>query len=188
MELGKRIKQLRFKAGMTQEQLAEKLGIGAQSVSKWENAVAMPDITALPLLAEIFGVTIDDLFDLTADQKLRRIESRMETEDELEPDVFREYEEFLKEQMANRKKKQRACSLLANLYHHRMEADAARTRRFAREAIRMAPAEKDCQWLLCRAEGAAMWDWNFANHHETIDFYKEIIEKNLIPYFDALIE
>ena len=61
MELGKKIKQLRFKAGLTQEQLAEKLGIGAQSVSKWENAVAMPDITALPLLAEIFGVSIDDL-------------------------------------------------------------------------------------------------------------------------------
>ena len=65
MELGKKIKQLRFKAGLTQEQLAEKLGIGAQSVSKWENAVAMPDITALPLLAEIFGVSIDDLFDLS---------------------------------------------------------------------------------------------------------------------------
>ena len=37
MELGKKIKQLRFKAGLTQEQLAEKLNIGAQSVSKWEN-------------------------------------------------------------------------------------------------------------------------------------------------------
>ena len=42
MELGKKIRQYRFKAGLTQEQLAEKLGIGAQSVSKWENAVAMP--------------------------------------------------------------------------------------------------------------------------------------------------
>ena len=40
MELGKKIRQLRFKAGLTQEQLAEKLGIGAQSVSKWENASA----------------------------------------------------------------------------------------------------------------------------------------------------
>ncbi len=40
MELGKKIKQLRFKAGLTQEQLAEKLNIGAQSVSKWENALS----------------------------------------------------------------------------------------------------------------------------------------------------
>ena len=64
MELGKKIRQLRFKAGLTQEQLGEQLGIGAQSVSKWENGVSMPDITALPLLAEIFGISIDDLFDL----------------------------------------------------------------------------------------------------------------------------
>ena len=51
MEFAKKIKQLRQKAGLTQEQLAERLGIGAQSVSKWENAVSMPDILSLPLLA-----------------------------------------------------------------------------------------------------------------------------------------
>ena len=48
MELGKKIRQFRQKAGWTQEQLAEKMGVAAQSVSKWENAAAMPDITALP--------------------------------------------------------------------------------------------------------------------------------------------
>ena len=58
MEIGKKIRQLRFKAGLTQEQLADKLGIGPQAVSKWENAAAMPDITTLPMLAEIFGVSI----------------------------------------------------------------------------------------------------------------------------------
>ena len=72
MELGKKIRQLRFKAGLTQEQLAERMGVSPQSVSKWENAVAMPDITALPLLAEVFGVSIDDLFDLTAEQRDRK--------------------------------------------------------------------------------------------------------------------
>ena len=36
MELGKKIRQLRYKAGLTQEQLADKLGIGPQSISKWE--------------------------------------------------------------------------------------------------------------------------------------------------------
>ena len=54
MEIGIKIKQLRFKAGLTQEQLAEKLGIGAQSVSKWENSLTMPDITALTFS----GITI----------------------------------------------------------------------------------------------------------------------------------
>ena len=107
MELGKKIRQLRFKAGLTQEQLAEKLGIGAQSVSKWENAVAMPDITALPLLAEIFGVTIDELFDLTTEQRLNRIENRMDAEEELPADVFREYESFLQSELKNEKNQQR---------------------------------------------------------------------------------
>ena len=99
MDLGKKIKQLRLKAGLTQEQLAEKLGIGAQSVSKWENAVAMPDITTLPLLAETFGVSIDDLFDLTTEQRLNRIENRMDAEDELPADVFREFESFLQAEL-----------------------------------------------------------------------------------------
>ena len=133
MELGKKIRQLRFKAGLTQEQLSEKLGVSPQSVSKWETAAAMPDITALPLLAETFGVSIDELFDLTAEQRLNRIENRMDVEDELPPDVFREYEEFLKEQLGDREKRARALSLIARLYHHRMEADAKKVSLYARE-------------------------------------------------------
>ncbi|MBQ2224166.1 MAG: helix-turn-helix transcriptional regulator, partial [Oscillospiraceae bacterium] len=101
MELGKKIKQFRFKAGLTQEQLAEKMGVAPQSVSKWENAVAMPDISLLPKLAEVFGVSIDDLFDLTAEQRFNRIENRMDAEEELPQDIFWEYEEFLKSQLSN---------------------------------------------------------------------------------------
>ena len=89
MEFGKKIRQLRFKAGMTQEQLAERLGIGPQSVSKWETGVSMPDITSLPLLAEIFGVSIDDLFDLTNEQRFNRIENRMDLEQDLPQDRAR---------------------------------------------------------------------------------------------------
>ena len=116
MELGKKIRQLRFKAGLTQEQLADRLGIGAQSVSKWENAVAMPDITTLPLLAEIFGVSIDDLFGLTAEQHLNRIENRLDLEEDLPQDVFLEYEEFLKSRLSDEQHKKRATGLLAYLY------------------------------------------------------------------------
>ena len=59
--LGKRIMSLRKAAGMTQEQLAEKLGVSPQAVSKWENDVSCPDITAIPLIASIFGITSDEL-------------------------------------------------------------------------------------------------------------------------------
>lgn len=59
--LGKRIMQQRKKLGLTQDQLAERLGVTAQAVSKWENDQSCPDITTLPKLAEIFGVTTDEL-------------------------------------------------------------------------------------------------------------------------------
>lgn len=59
--MGKRIMSLRKQAGMTQEQLAEHLGVSPQAVSKWENDVSCPDIGTLPKLAEVFGVTTDVL-------------------------------------------------------------------------------------------------------------------------------
>ncbi len=189
MEINNKIKQLRNKSGLTQEQLAARLGVSAQSVSKWENSVAMPDITLLPLIAEVFGVSIDELFDLTVEQKLRRIENRLDVEEEFASDTFKEYENFLKGQLTDNKEKPRVISLLANLYHHRMESDARRVSKYAREAIMSAPEKKDCQWLLQMAEGHSTWDWNVANHSSAIDFYKEVIvddsgsPKTPMPYY-----
>lgn len=59
--LGKRIIFHRKRMGLTQDQLAERLGVTAQAVSKWENDQSCPDITMLPKLAEIFSITIDEL-------------------------------------------------------------------------------------------------------------------------------
>lgn len=59
--LGKRIAEHRKRLGLTQDALAEKLGITAQAVSKWENDLSCPDITMLPKLAEIFGISADEL-------------------------------------------------------------------------------------------------------------------------------
>ena len=58
MTLGEKIYKLRTKRSMTQEQLAEKIGVSRQSVSKWETDSAIPDIEKLKLLAEIFEVSI----------------------------------------------------------------------------------------------------------------------------------
>ena len=175
MEIGRKIRQLRHRAGLTQEQLAEKTHISPQAVSKWENDAAMPDITALPVLAGVFGVSIDELFDLGADEKLNRIENRMEMEEELPGDLFWEYEETLRNQLDSHPDRRRVLSLLAQLYHHRMESDAKKVSRYAREALRLAPEIKDCQWLLDMAEGHAGWDWNFTNHTRAIDLYRELI-------------
>lgn len=59
---GQRIAQLRRERGMTQEALAQKLGITNQAVSKWESDQCCPDIMQLPQLADLFGITLDALF------------------------------------------------------------------------------------------------------------------------------
>ncbi len=63
LNVGNKIKLLRKKRGVTQEQLSEAIGVSFQAVSKWENNIALPDITLVPALASYFGVTTDDLFD-----------------------------------------------------------------------------------------------------------------------------
>ncbi|MBO5898007.1 MAG: helix-turn-helix domain-containing protein [Clostridia bacterium] len=62
MNIGKNIKYLRQKQHLTQEQVAERLGVTYQSVSKWENDTTTPDIALLPEIASMFGVSIDALF------------------------------------------------------------------------------------------------------------------------------
>ena len=59
--LGKRISMYRKSKGLTQDKLAEQLGITAQAISKWENDQSCPDITMLPKLAEIFEISTDEL-------------------------------------------------------------------------------------------------------------------------------
>ena len=61
LNIGINIKRLRLAKGLTQEQLAELLGISTAAVSKWEARNTYPDITMLFPLAEIFGVSVDTL-------------------------------------------------------------------------------------------------------------------------------
>lgn len=74
MTIGEKIKYLRQKNDVTQEKLAEYLNISYQSVSKWENNNAMPDIALVVPLANFFGVTIDELFDRDAEEQLAETE------------------------------------------------------------------------------------------------------------------
>lgn len=59
--LGNRIAQYRRENNLTQEDLAGMFNLSAQAVSKWENDQTCPDISLLPKLAEIFGITVDEL-------------------------------------------------------------------------------------------------------------------------------
>ena len=61
MEVGKKIYQLRKLSGMTQEQLAEKLNISRQTLSKWENGTSMPDVESVVGLSMLFQTSLDEL-------------------------------------------------------------------------------------------------------------------------------
>ena len=63
MNLGKTIQTLRKLKNLTQNELAEKLFVSYQAVSQWENGNTNPDISILPNIADVFGITIDELFD-----------------------------------------------------------------------------------------------------------------------------
>jgi len=59
--LGENIRSLRSAKGITQEQFGYELGVSAQAVSRWENGATYPDITMLPMIADYFDVTLDEL-------------------------------------------------------------------------------------------------------------------------------
>lgn len=62
LNLGSKIKELRLKSGRTQEALANAFGITSQAVSRWESGESYPGIDIIPIIANYFGITIDELF------------------------------------------------------------------------------------------------------------------------------
>jgi len=69
--LGNRIAELRRAKNITQDEMAEKLNVTAQAVSKWENDLSCPDIMLLPKIAQMLSVTVDELL---SDQPKKRVE------------------------------------------------------------------------------------------------------------------
>ena len=72
MNIGQKIKELRQENGLTQEDLAEQLGVSFQAISRWENGTTYPDITLLPIIANMFDVTIDYLLDMESHKKMKK--------------------------------------------------------------------------------------------------------------------
>ena len=69
LNMGERIRELRRERALTQDEVARRLNISAQAVSKWENAASYPDLELIPPLAELLGVSIDALFREDAEGK-----------------------------------------------------------------------------------------------------------------------
>lgn len=67
--ISKNIKELRLAGGMKQSELGDKIAYSDKTISKWENGSSVPDITALSAVADLFGITVDDLIRENAVQK-----------------------------------------------------------------------------------------------------------------------
>jgi transcriptional regulator with XRE-family HTH domain len=178
IEIGKKIKALRLQKGMTQEELAVKLSMSSQAISKWENNVTMPDIQMLPNLSVILGVTIDELFALTDDTHLDRIENMIYNEHFISKDDFNYAEQFLKERLNNDERKSQCLTLLAQLHTHRSEEHRELASFYAKDAIMLEPENKINHNALRDAENGIIFDWNFSNHHKLIEYYKNFVQNN----------
>ena len=68
MEIGKKLKNARIEAGLTQEKAAEKINVSRQTISNWENEKSYPDIISVIALSDLYSVSLDEL--LKGDQKM----------------------------------------------------------------------------------------------------------------------
>ena|GEM_PF-450316 len=78
LSLGDNIRRLRRARDLTQEQLADRLGVTYQSVSRWENSTAYPDIELLPAIGDIFSVSVDELLGVPETEKEKQADALCE--------------------------------------------------------------------------------------------------------------
>lgn len=181
MELGNQIKALRTQRGITQETLAEALGVSPQAVSKWENQAAAPDIQLLPDISTYFGVTIDELFALSDETRMERIQNMLWDERDLDPAAAEREAFFLLEKGRREPKNGKAYELLAAMENHIACSHRRRAEEYAKEALTRDPTNtRDAFGELREAVGLRS-DWYFSSYHEFIDWCKAFAENHPNP-------
>lgn len=180
MHIGKQIKYYRIRKSVRQEDLAEYMGVSCQAVSKWETGASLPDITLLPRLAIYLGVSIDDLFRISEDEQLERIENTLYAGGSLDDCTFRAYFDFLEPLTQRREYALRAHGLLAQLYNVRAYWDHQAAIRHAQTAVELDHrlAEFDAWPALIEAHQGCCGDEWLDNHFTLIRFLQQYLEKH----------
>lgn len=148
LKIGKTIKRLRTEKGITQEELANFIGISYQAISKWENDQTTPDILILPKLAVYFGVTIDALFSINDNDHFERIDKMLRDEHIISDDNFIYAERYLKGMINEKPDYSEAIKRLAYLYQHRSNRDLLAMGRYAEQGLTYSPLDKELHNLL----------------------------------------
>ncbi len=178
IDIGTKIKSLRLSCKMTQEQLGSKLSVSAQAVSKWESGTTAPDIELLPEISVLFGVSIDELFSMSDENRMDRIENMIENRHFISEKDFSDAEYFLKEKISESNTKARAVLTLAQLYSKRAHEYSELASEVGKEALLLNPNEKSAHNVIFDSDGGRYIDYNASNHIETIEFYKNFIKNH----------
>jgi len=178
MEIGRRIKDLRNKKGITQETLAGVLGVSSQAVSKWETEQTAPDIQLLPEIAVYFGVTIDELFSLDDEREFDRIQNMLWDERLIRPEELDRAERWLLNKADKGYRPSDCYALLADMFNHMAREDHNKAAEYAWKGLQLEAGTKDALCELNEAMCGYVPDWCARNHNQLICRLKEYISKH----------
>ena len=178
MEMGKEIRRLRTNRGITQDALAAALNVSPQTVSKWECGSSMPDVQMLPEIAVYFGVSIDQLFAMSPEQQMERMENHIYSSGRLDEAEERQIEQQMYAFAENPKYEGQAKTLLTKLYNHQAEQYLLLATACGKEAVEKTGGDRDAISELANAWGSYMPDWNIRNHHALIEWFGEYCSRN----------
>lgn len=199
--LGSVIKRLRTEQGVTQDALAEYLGISYQAVSKWETGTTLPDITLLPKLAVFFGVRIDELFSVGHEDELERIDVMLQKET-MSDQNYAYAKRILDGILKENPKDVEAMKRYAKVYLTKTNADLITAGRMLEQAMELAPLDEEVYGLYRGVRGGSEYKYHSDNdwfirvcepyakkYPQNIGLYRMLIEAMISKkYFDRAEE
>lgn len=175
MEIGNQIKALRLRKGVTQKQMAQHFGITEQAISKWENGASTPDISMIPELSAYFGVSIDELFALSDQTRMERIQNMLWDVRFMDSADVENERLFLLEKARREPDSSEAYEMLARLEQHLAEGHNARAGEYALAALERVPNSDRAHTSLMYAMGGKHIDPRHNLHNALISCYKACV-------------
>lgn len=199
--LGSVIKRLRTEQGVTQDALAEYLGMSYQAVSKWETGTTLPDITLLPKLAVFFGVRIDELFSVDHEDELERIDAMLQRETMTDQN-YAYAKRILDGILRECPKDVEVMKRYAKVYLARTNTDLLTAGKMLEQAMELAPLDEEIYSLYRSVRGGSEYkqhsdnDWFIRvcepyarKYPQNIGLYRMLIEAMVSKkYFDRAEE
>ena len=172
----KNLKRFRMAKSMTQEQAAEALGVSTQTVSRWECNTTLPDVTILPRIAELYCVTIDDLYKETSmayDNYAQRLGGIFEASHKPE-DFMRAYMEYQK-LLKSGEYTAEDLRLYGILHQYMMQVCRDKAEEVFDRVIKKGPGEDpEIYWRVRRQKGYFLWE--IGRNQEYIDEFLPLVE------------